>query len=67
MNTELLKERRKACGLTQVKLAYAVDTTPQMVWNWENGKAVPSTPNLRKLARVLGVHMEDLLSDEGDE
>ena len=67
MNTELMKERRLARGLTQVKLAFAIDTTPQMVWNWENGKSLPSTQNLLKLSRALGVHMEDLLADEGDE
>lgn len=68
MNGKLMKERRKALGMTQMQLAMAVDASSvAMVSSWERGCTVASVPKLRKLAEVLGVTMEQLLDDGEDE
>lgn len=65
MNGKLMKERRKALGMTQMQLAVAVDASSvTMVSSWERGCTVASAPKLRKLAEVLGVTMEQLLEEE---
>ena len=68
MNGKLMKERRKALGMTQMQLAVAVGaSSTTMVSSWERGCTVASVPKLRKLAEVLGVTMEQLLDDGEDE
>ena len=53
---------RKEEGFTQMELADCFGfTTNQMVWRWENGKALPSVDNLVVLAYVLGVSIDDLI------
>ena len=68
MNGKLMKERRRALGMTQMQLAVAVGASSvAMVSSWERGCTVASVPKLRKLAEVLGVSMEELLEDGEDE
>lgn len=68
MNGKLMKERRRALGMTQMQLAVAVGAcSVAVVSGWERGRAVASVPKLRKLAEVLGVSMEELLEDGEDE
>lgn len=68
MNEKLMKERRRALGMTQMQLAVAVGASSvAVVSSWENGRAVASVPKLKKLAEVLGVTMEQLLEDEEGE
>lgn len=68
MNGKLMKERRKALGMTQMQLAVAVGASSvNMVSCWERGRSVASVPKLKKLAEVLGVTMEQLLDDGEDE
>lgn len=68
MNGKLMKERRKALGMTQMQLAFAVGASGvYLVSSWENGRSVASVPKLKKLAEVLGVTMEQLLDDGEDE
>ena len=68
MNGKLMKERRKALGMTQMQLAVAVGASSvAVVSSWERGLVVASVPNLKKLAEVLGVTMEQLLEDEEGE
>lgn len=65
VNGKLMKERRKALGMTQMQLAVAVGASSvAMVSSWERGCTVASVPKLRKLAEVLGVTMEQLLEEE---
>lgn len=53
---------RKEEGFTQMELADCFGfTTNQMVWRWENGKALPSVDNLVILSFVLGVSIDDLI------
>lgn len=68
MNGKLMKERRRALGMTQMQLAVAVGACSiAVVSGWERGRTVASVPKLRKLAEVLGVSMEELLEDGEDE
>lgn len=68
MNGKLIKERRRALGMTQMQLAVAVGACSiAVVSGWERGRTVASVPKLRKLAEVLGVSMEELLEDGEDE
>lgn len=64
MNDKLMKERRKELGMTQMDLAVRMGVQLSNVSSWERGVRTPSVPNLRKLAGILGVSMEDLLADE---
>lgn len=65
MNGKLMKERRRALGMTQMQLAMAVGASSvTQVSNWERGRVVASVSKLRKLAEVLGVTMEQLLEEE---
>lgn len=59
-----MKERRKELGMTQMDLAVRMGVQLSNVSNWERGARTASVPNLRKLAGILGVSMEDLLADE---
>lgn len=68
MNGKLMKERRRALGMTQMQLAVAVGACSiAVVSGWERGRTVASVPKLKKLAEVLGVSMEELLEDVEDE
>ena len=68
MNGKLIKERRKALGMTQMQLAVAVGASSvAVVSGWERSVTVASVPNLKKLAEVLGVTMEQLLEDDGED
>lgn len=68
MNGKLIKERRRALGMTQMQLAVAVGACSiAVVSGWERGRTVASVPKLKKLAEVLGVSMEELLEDGEDE
>ena len=46
--------RREAEGLTQLRLAIRLGTTPQTVANWETGRSNLTVPMLLKIARELG-------------
>ena len=46
-------ERRSAMGITQAKLAEAIDTSETIVSRWEKGKFRPSAKFMRKLANAL--------------
>lgn len=54
---------RRAAGLTQGELAHAVGETQQNIAFWEQASKPPRSDVLPKLARVLRVRIEDLLSD----
>jgi len=53
---ELVKART-AKGLTQVQLAYQVNTIPSVIQDLENGKVVQNTKILQQVNRVLGTKL----------
>ena len=52
---------RKEKGLTQEELANHMDVSPQAVSKWENDQTCPDISALPKLARLLGVSVDELL------
>ena len=61
-----LKELREKKGLTQERLAEAVDVTRQTVISIENGRYTPSLPLALKLAKVFKCKVEDLFGIGGE-
>ncbi len=55
-----IKELRDEQGLTQLEVAYRVNVTPATVSNWERGVYEPKVTQLRALARLFGVSMDDI-------
>lgn len=53
-------ELRKKIG-TQEKFALLVGTTKFSVSRWEQGESLPKTKDLRKIAKVCGVTVDELL------
>jgi len=47
-------------GLTQLELANKLDVTPATVYTWERGRNEPRVSQLRKLAELFGVLMDDI-------
>ena len=43
--------------LTQSQLAQLINEKPQVIQEYESGKAIPAGPILSKLSRVLGVQL----------
>jgi putative transcriptional regulator len=64
---ESLIAARKARGFTQQTLADAVGVRVLSVARWERGNIVPSLHLAIRLARVLGVTVEELFGDEADD
>lgn len=61
-NPAIFIERRTFKSLTMDKLATKMGVSTTTVWKWENGKAVPRPGKLDRLARLLGVRVEDLFA-----
>lgn len=60
-----IRELREAAGLTQLELAYRVEVTPSTVSNWERGIFEPKVSQLRRVAQLFGVSMDDIALVEG--
>ena len=58
-----LKSIRKERGLSVKELADRIDVSFQTIYRWENGERIPDGFNMGKLMNVLGVRMEDVISD----
>lgn len=55
-----IRELREATGLTQRELAAKLDVTVTTVSGWERRAHGPTALQLRKLALLLGVSMDDI-------
>ena len=54
---------RKAAGLTVKNLQDAFGfTTPQAIYKWQHGTALPTVDNLVVLAALLGVRIDDIIA-----
>lgn len=62
-----LVDAREAAGLSQDDLGYLVGGGGGAIRKYERGDVVPGSNKLRRLARELGVMMEDLFDDDDDE
>ena len=54
---------RKAAGLSQTELANAIGVSQQTVAYWETCATPPRSDVLPKMAKALGVRVEEILSD----
>jgi transcriptional regulator with XRE-family HTH domain len=64
-----IRERRRAKGLTQERLAKRIGVTKGTVSSWESGRFIPTPRLVPHLARALGVAALDLEKriESGDE
>lgn len=65
--SERIKQKRKATGLTQARLAELLGISEMTVRRWESEKTSPRMDELRQIAEVLGTTPEDLLNNNTDE
>ena len=59
-----LRLARNKCGYSQERLAHRVNITKQAVSKYEKGKMFPNSKVLIKIARVLGVRLDYLMSSQ---
>ena len=59
-----IKEIRLSKGLKQTFVAAQLDMKQQQLSDWEAGRAYPRIDKAYKLAKVLGVNIEDLYEGE---
>src|SRR5688572_25873699 len=57
---QTIQELRKSRGWTQLQLANTLGVTPVTVYNWERGRHEPKASQLRALAKVFGVSMDEI-------
>ncbi|KAK3242088.1 multiprotein-bridging factor 1b [Cymbomonas tetramitiformis] len=60
VSTDLKKaiiQGRSAKGLTQAQLAQQINEKPQIIQEYETGKAIPNNQILSKMERILGVKL----------
>jgi transcriptional regulator with XRE-family HTH domain len=63
-----LRELRKAAGFTsQDALARRLRMPKTTIARWETGARMPRAKNLRKLAKVLGITVDELLNPPSKE
>jgi transcriptional regulator with XRE-family HTH domain len=58
----MLKTIREKAGLTQSALAERAGVPLRSVQNWEQGHRVPRMQNLPRLAKAMGVSVNDLVA-----
>lgn len=58
-----LKAARKRANLTQEQLGDSVGVTAQAVSQWERDETVPETEHMRRIAKALGVSIDELHSE----
>lgn len=56
-----IREKRRACGYTQERLAQALGLTPAAVSKWETGQTLPDVTMPCPLAEALGTTTDELL------
>lgn len=64
MIAEILKEERKARGLTQQQAAEIFNVTRQTISNWENEKNYPDIPTLVALSDYYEVSLDYLMKGD---
>ena len=57
---QTIRVLREGRGWTQLELANALGVTPATVYNWERFKYEPKAGQLRVLARLFGVSMDEV-------
>lgn len=55
--SKAITQARIAKKLTQKELATAINEKPQIIQEYESGKAIPNAQIINKLDRALGIHL----------
>jgi transcriptional regulator with XRE-family HTH domain len=55
-----IRQLREEAGLTQLQLASALGCTPSAVYNWERGRSEPRASQVRAMATIFRVSMDDI-------
>lgn len=58
-----IKKCRKDSGLSKQQFADEMGCALQTIYRWENGERIPDVPTLLKIAKVLGVKLDDLVRE----
>lgn len=66
MLAENIKGRRVQAGLSQEQLAEQLQVSRQAVTKWETGAGIPDIENLRAIAALFGITLDELLGDVSD-
>lgn len=61
---EIISENRKEKGMTQSELANKMNVTDKAVSKWERNISCPDINSINKLANILGVSVEELISSK---
>lgn len=61
---EVITARRKELGMTQKDLAEKMNITDKAVSKWERGIACPDTAAIPKLAQILEISIEELMTSK---
>lgn len=64
LDTEKLRELRKAKGLSRVELARLAGASAHTYSRWENGSIVPFEEEYALLIAALGVEHDELLTNQ---
>ena len=63
-----IKKMSKEVGVTVRELQIMFGfTSPQAIYNWQNGISLPSVDNFIVLAAVLGTTIEEIIAIEGED
>ena len=57
---------RQAAGMTQAELAERLNYSDKAVSKWERGESVPDVSVLCEIARLFGVTVDDLVTEDGE-
>ena len=63
---KVIRRYRKEKNMTQEEMARALGVTTPAVNKWENGNSLPDITLLAPIARLLGIHLDTLLSYQED-
>jgi putative transcriptional regulator len=55
-----IRELREERGWTQADLASKIDVAPSTIYNWERGKFEPRLAQLRQVASVFGIRIDEI-------
>ncbi len=63
MITKGIKRCREQAKMTQAELAIMLGVTEMTISNYERGEREPSIDNLKKMADIFGVTVDELISE----
>lgn len=64
MLSKKLKEMRKNFGMSQEQLAEKLSVSRQAVTKWETGAGIPDIENIKAIAKLFSVSIDELLENE---